>query len=60
MKKGRKDIGAWVLIILIAVLIISVFVVQAVTKHGDHPVLTQKEIIEALKKREQEEKAGPG
>ncbi|CAM3788258.1 hypothetical protein [Cytobacillus oceanisediminis] len=49
--------GAWILIILIAVIIISVFVVQAVTDQGDHPILTQKEIIEALKKRQEDEKA---
>ncbi|WP_157452463.1 hypothetical protein [Bacillus sp. J33] len=50
--------GVWILIILISVMIISVFVVQAATKQGEHPVLTQKEILEALKKREQDEKAG--
>lgn len=49
--------GAWILIILIAVIIIRVFVVQAVTNQGNHSVLTQKEIIEALKKRQEDEKA---
>ncbi|MCA1039466.1 hypothetical protein LCM00_08160 [Bacillus infantis] len=50
--------GAWILIILIVVLIAITYAVQAFGKHSSHPVLTQKEVLEAIKKREDEEAAG--
>jgi uncharacterized membrane protein YdfJ with MMPL/SSD domain len=50
--------GAWILIILIVVLIVITYAVQAFGNHSSHPVLTQKEVLEAIKKREDEEAAG--
>ncbi|MCK6204315.1 hypothetical protein [Bacillus infantis] len=50
--------GAWILIILIVVLIVITYAVQAFGKYSSHPVLSQKEVLEAIKKRESEEAAG--
>jgi uncharacterized membrane protein YdfJ with MMPL/SSD domain len=50
--------GAWVLIILVVMLIAVTYAVQAFGKHSSHPVLTQKEVLKAIKKREAEEAAG--
>ncbi|MGD6855308.1 hypothetical protein [Bacillus infantis] len=49
--------GAWILIILIVVLIVITYAVQALGKYSSHPVLSQKEVLEAIKKRENEESA---
>lgn len=48
--------GAWVLVTLVVVLIVFVFTIQAITKQREHPILTQKDVIEALKQRSNKDK----
>ncbi|MFE8700317.1 hypothetical protein ACFYKX_06820 [Cytobacillus sp. FJAT-54145] len=47
--------GAWVLVILIAVMIVFVITVHAISKHRERPILTQKDVMEALKNRDDDE-----
>ncbi|UII56952.1 hypothetical protein LS684_05800 [Cytobacillus spongiae] len=46
--------GVWVLVILIAVMILFMFIVQAMARQNGHTLLTQKDVIEALKDRRDE------